>query len=487
VARELDANPLLAEPCGDPCASRRKIVPVASPRNTGMSLTALVFVIGLFAGCGLALFRHPIYGLLTYVGVFYVFPPWQWWGHALPELRWSLIVAVVTAFAVLLRRPNKGTRPSIFKQPLFIGFLAFGLWLAVQTLWAMDLDLQLDLLVLFAKYTLLLMLIYACVGSERHLRLFLWTNVLGAAYLGIQAYFAYEGGRFEGFPAPGIDEANSGAIHMVTVVLSAATLFLLSRWRGKLLLFAVMPFLVNSIVVTISRSGFLAVFCGGLMFNAVTPPNFRRLVRGLSVLGVILFMLLTSPVYWARIASLKYAGQDVEGVDTGAGRLVLMQAQLRMFADHPFGCGHRCTAILSRQYLDDKNLTGEQGSRARSSHNTAMTLLVEQGIPGVAMYALLLVGLYRSVGALWKRFKGAPGPFAAFFPCVAAALLAVSVGDVFVDYLKLEVRIWFIGLFLVLNALAPALGTEEGRTDMAGTAGAAVAAGGSGRAPNRRR
>ena len=56
-----------------------------------MSLTGLAFLLAFAAGIGLAVMRHPLFGLYTYIAVFYLHPPSRWWGETLPDLRWSLL------------------------------------------------------------------------------------------------------------------------------------------------------------------------------------------------------------------------------------------------------------------------------------------------------------------------------------------------------------------------------------------------------------
>ncbi len=60
-------------------------------------LTAAAFLFAFSSGCLLALFRHPIYGLITYVLLIYLHPPSTWWSGLIPSLRWSLLAASITA------------------------------------------------------------------------------------------------------------------------------------------------------------------------------------------------------------------------------------------------------------------------------------------------------------------------------------------------------------------------------------------------------
>jgi O-antigen ligase len=158
---------------------------------------------------------------------------------------------------------------------------------------------------------------------------------------------------------------------MVTGILVGGSLFLAGRLRERAILLALLPLIVNALIATISRSGFLAICVGGILFNYFTPPAFRKQVRIFSVLAAVLFAVLANSGYWSRIESIKHQREEVEGVDTGSGRLVLIKAQWRMFQEHPFGCGHMCTTVLSDQYLDDSYLL----EGARASHNTFMSVL----------------------------------------------------------------------------------------------------------------
>lgn len=413
-------------------------------------LTAAAFLLAYATGCLLALARHPIFGLITYVGVFYLHPPARWWGNNLPDLRWSLLAACVTLVGVLIHRSDiKG--PRLFDFSLMKGALLFLAWLALQSLWALNQPMHLELLTLTAKYVLLIGLMYKCIDSEKHLKYFLWTHAAGCFYFGTIVFTSYIGGRFEGFESPGVSEANSGSLQVVTGVIVTFALFLSGKWTEKAPAIGFMPFTLNALVATISRSGFLALGISGILFNLFSPRESIRTVRIFSLAGLALFVALTNPVYWDRIDTLLNAGEQIEGEDTGVGRLVLMRAQFEMFSEYPFGCGHRCTATLSPQYMDDVYLTGPEGNRARSSHNTFMSLLVEQGIPGAGLYIILLFWIARTVLRLRQPMRKSSGLLANTYAATVAILGAIFVGDMFVDYLKYETRVWFLGILVIVE------------------------------------
>jgi len=414
-------------------------------------LTAIAFLVAFCLGCVLALVRHPIYGLVTYIGVFYLDPYGRWWSQLLPDLRWSHTAAIVTVLAVAFRRRNPKAIP-LFGHKVMVGYLLFLVWCVIQTPWALDYDMHIELLTLTAKYALVMGLIYLCVDSEEHLRAFLWAQVLGCFYLSWIAFAQYEGGRFEEFGHGTIGEANVGALLLVTGTFIASALFLVAGTLERAVLLLCFPFLLNGLVTTISRSGFLAMLVGGVAFNLLGHFRHQGRIRLFSVLAVVLFLSLAGPTYWERINSITYVGEDVEGVDTGSGRLDIIKGQWQMFLDHPFGCGHRCTVTLSPRYFEAIRLTREGG---RASHNTFMTLLVEQGIPGVLFYLAMIGWTFASVVKLKRELRFVENPLVpAVFAAAASILIAIVVGDLFVDYLKLEVRMWLIATMMVLVNMA---------------------------------
>ena len=416
-------------------------------------LTAAAFLLAYSAGCFLALFRHPIYGFVTYISLIYIHPPTTWWGVLIPSVRWSLLAAGVTVVAVLLHGRGQQRKP-IFSYGVMRGLIVFLLWLLMQSLWTINPTEHSELLTLMLKYVVLVWLMVRCLDSVKHIKYFLFAHSAGCFYLGTIVIADYIGGRFEGFTGPGVDEANTAALQIVTGIIVTFVIFLSGKKLEKIAAFGFMPFILNALVATISRSGFLALGVSGVLFNLFVPKKNARLVRLLSVVGLVLFASLTNPIYWERIGTILTAGEEIEGQDTGIGRLVLMKAQFEMFAEYPMGCGHRCTATLSPLYLDDIYLTGYEGNRGRSSHNTFLTLMVEQGIPGMVMYLLYLSWILRMALRLRERMCSSSGILATTYTATVAILGAITVGDLFVDYLKFETRFLFIALFIVIDQMA---------------------------------
>ena len=166
------------------------------------------------------------------------------------------------------------------------------------------------------------------------------------------------------------------------------------------------------------------------------------------------------------------AEQDNEDADMSArSRMVIYEAQVRMAADYPMGVGFRGTVVLSPQYLDTKWLTrldGASDAAGRSSHNTFMTTLVEQGVLGALMYIVLVVWTLRSVLKVRRlSHQGLDPTLATLGGALCGAVIVVIVAGSATDYLMAEVQFWLYSglasMFLLAQANLPAAQRLGGR------------------------
>lgn len=422
-----------------------------------MSITGFIFMLAFLGALALALIRRPVYGLYAYVIVFYVHPPSRWWGAFLPDLRWSLLAAAVTLIAVWRLPADKSRQSWLSTTPARI-LVAYTVWLWIQFLWALNVEAQREVSILFTKYVVLFYLIYRLVDTPAEVRRFMFVHIAGCFYLGILAFTSDVSGRLEGVGGPGIDEANTLAMQLATGAMIGAMVILAERGWLQWFCIAAMAFVLNGIVLSGSRGAFLGILCAGLVMFFLKPAVYKRLFYVFAVLGVVLFLSLAPRLFWERMGTITAAVDDTAEMDTSAeSRLVLIDAQWKMAARYPLGAGHRGTEVLSTQYLDEKYLANtpvSAGDRARSSHNTFMTALVEQGVPGAIMYLMLWIWCVRALRQL-KRHASQHWPTAtiAQIAGLGGALTVIFVTGIFVDYLKMEIQTWLLAILASLTAI----------------------------------
>ncbi len=426
-----------------------------------MSLTAVIFFLCFIVGLGMALFRHPIYGLYTYIAVFYLDAPNRWWGQGLPDLRWSMLAAVVTALAILRLKPDPARTPW-YKTFPGIFLVLYTIWLWIQSPWAIDPQLHRECAIIFTKFIIVYYMVYRLIDTPLLTADFLLAHVLGSFYLGLVALgTAAPGGRLDGVGGAGIDDSNTLGMHAATAAVAGAMLIFIKRdWRRYAALVSV-PFILNMVVLTGSRGAFLALFMGGVTIFALRPKENTRLFYTLAILGVVGFGAVASDAFWARMQTMEAAVNKEETLDNSAeGRIVQMKAGLSMFASHPLGVGHRGFATLSPQYLDKIYLTESGG---RSSHNTFISTLVEQGFPGAIMFSLLWLWVMKNF-LVARRWVNARRPLldVGVMAATCAGLVVVFIGGQFADFLKAEVLVWLLALLAGLR-LTPVVARTESR------------------------
>jgi O-antigen ligase len=235
-----------------------------------------------------------------------------------------------------------------------------------------------------------------------------------------------------------------------------------------------MPLVLNGIVQSGSRSAFIGILCAGAVLTFLKPGGYRLRYYGLALVGVVLFGMVAQSMYWERMSTIKAAtSEDETQMDaSAASRFAIVSAQLRMAAAYPFGAGHRGTAVLSPDYIEERyrtsNPNNSQDVKRRSSHNTAMTALVEQGVPGGILYLMFCSWVISEVRRLSRTFSqtGATRE-GAQIAAIGGALTVVLIAGQFVDYLKSEVQFW---MFALLGSLAAQVaGSISGQSQISGT------------------
>jgi len=410
-----------------------------------MSITALAVLIIWAVGLVLALAFEPIFALLSYLWIFYNDPQTSWWGGDLPPLRYSLFAAVAALIATM-RLPWHGAARSLASGAGKL-LIAFVVWMWLQTFWAISVPAHMEGAVLCTKYLVLFYVLCRLTSSEKGVRLLLLAHVAGCFLLGVRAYSMSIAGRLETIGAPGVDDSNLLAAHLVTGLTIAGFFFIASRGIRRWLVFVTLPFILNAIILTQSRGGFLAMVGAGLSGWYLAPKVYRRFVATSGALAVVLLLVLSNEGFWARIRTIIEPDRNT----TQETRLQILGPQIQMFLDFPLGAGHRGNVLLSPKYMPPELLSN---AGTRSAHNTFMAVLVDEGAPG----AILLVGLYGWSFLTLRRLKrmdrrGLPAHLGMYRGAVGAALTGCFLAGLFVNMQTSEVQIWLLAVLYSLVIL----------------------------------
>lgn len=432
-----------------------------------MSLTALLFLVVYFFCIYKALSGRAIFGLYAYLLAFYAHPPAQWWGHSLPDLRWSFLAGLITLVSVLYY--SKKTKISLFAFFENKVFFVFTLYILIQYFWALSPYLHTEYMTLVVKFMLLIFLIQNSIKSEADLKGFIWVNLLGVCYYAYVGMFVQTSGRLENVGTPGMDGANQLGQHIAVILIFSSYLLFTDLGRLKILYLALLAVALNGLLLTESRGvlvGFVLSLCVSIF---LIPKNKLKPYITYALLALFGASLLVGPQIIERFETMVAEGDQQD--KSAASRMVIINAQIEMFLDNPlFGYGHRGTLLLSPEYIPAEFMTNTDGMGARrASHNFLFGLLVDHGIIGTFLYFLVIFSCWKKVYYIHKTSKTHEDSqvYTSVLIGLGLALLSLMIAGMGSNNKKLEIDIWLYALiplihyFVLQKRIAAGVGTKK--------------------------
>jgi hypothetical protein len=418
-----------------------------------MSLSGILFLTVYFSGLLYALMSRPIVGLYLYFLAFYAHPASHWWGQGIPDLRWSLIAALVTLISILIKdRKNHGW---LEKKEIKI-LIILVIFVITQNLWALSSFLHQEFSFLILKFLLLTYIFYGSVKTAKDLYGVIVVNIVGTAYYGWIG-LTQGGGRFENAGTPGMEDGNLLSLHMIPILISASYILLCDFSKKKYLIVPLIGLTLNGIFLTQSRGGIISMILSAVVAMFFVPKSRKKAFKVYSFLAILGGIIFVGPALTDRFESTLDRG-DGEVEKSAQSRLVIIKSQFEMFKEEKplLGNGHRGTLILSPYYIDEEYMTSIKGdSKARGSHNLIMAVLVDQGLIGLFLFISITWVL---LSRFWKLRKFILNDdlldlldredknIILIYVALNISLISIWISSMGVNSLKLEVSFWYYAL-----------------------------------------
>jgi putative inorganic carbon (hco3(-)) transporter len=430
-------------------------------------LSAIAFVLIVFALCIMALARGPFWALLAYVLIYFIAPVSMinWWADFLPFSRWALLSTAVLLASLFIHRKKCSDRRLGSARWIFA---FFGLTLLITVALAVNPGNAYPLLYTLFTYCLIVVLMIKTIGDENQLRTLLLTMVILAGYLSVNAWLHGRrvNDRLEGIGSVDSFGANEFGLLLASLVPFIAVLLINGRKHERIIALMATPFILNAFILCNSRGAAVA-FIGAIGLSALifADRRIRRGLLGISLAAIPVLLWLMDDAYMERITTLLGANQAVaeqseEELNTlSSGRMEIWGYGMEMAVDHPLGAapdGFRDLAHLYMppEILVDKGITG-YGRRA--AHNTYLQVLVEQGLLGLGVFLGMCVSACLALRRSFKALPAleAPGPlWRNLIFATAVSFLTSLAGGLVTNRVYYEFFWWQLAIVVVVASLA---------------------------------
>jgi O-antigen ligase len=303
---------------------------------------------------------------------------------------------VLGLMAILERGTLKRPMPGHFMMALFV------ISAAVSYLWSLFPEGTLIQTVTYIQLFALIWLIWELCPGIREQKHLMQAYVLGTFVSGtdtIYRFLAHQESAYQRYAGSGLDANDLGLMMALSIPVSY---YLLIQEKGRMVWVYRLQIIlaVTTVLLTASRGATLAC----LVALAIVPVTHKRLTArkkiallltlSLLVCGVLLLVPESS---WERLSTVP---NEVEH-GTLTGRTVIWKAGWQIFREHPFlGIGSNAFRLIVSRVLEEPIRLDDPDSPAPPAHNTFLSVLVEQGVIGFAIFCTMLAVLGFSLMAM---------------------------------------------------------------------------------------
>ena len=230
--------------------------------------------------------------------------------------------------------------------------------------------------------------------------------------------------RIVGYNAPLTENPNDLALMLNLILPLAVALVMLTRHRlARALLLVIIVLDVTGVIVTFSRAGFLTMAATFVMYLSKLR---RRTERGWALAILVLApgcVPLLPSGYSDRLSTIV----DIQSDRTGSAQARWSDtvAAARFVMKHPI--------VGAGVGMDTLALNEERGATWTAVHNAYLEYAVDLGIPGLAMFLLLLVWCVRNTTFVQRRSAAVPALREFFYLAegIQISLIASAVAALF--------------------------------------------------------
>jgi hypothetical protein len=415
-------------------------------------ISAILFYLTFIVNIALTARVSIVFIFVLYQFYYFFNPPTKWWSSYVPDIGLSFYI-VLTLLILVVINWKKYNKNKIFEIPQFKYLMIVVALYTIASFYAVNPREHSIALDAILTATVIIILVYKIVDTNRKFDYILWGYIGSASYLGyyISQVGRRSGGRFSGAGMVDSPDANGVAAAVAPAIILCLYFFWVNNsWKSRIIFGVSGALLATAIVQIGSRAAFLGITVGAiyfmytLYFSSLQRKNQKMSVVFLLIVGLIGVATVTDKVFWQRVASIEMAEKDkLEETETGSTRIYFWLAAIDMAKDYPFGVGSKGFISYSHFYIPQDINSG--GSRNRAVHSTWFEVLTEIGYAGFIAFSGLIIycllTLKRAAKAL-KQKADADNYFKII--AIQASFLCFIVIMTFLNRLRAEILYWLI-------------------------------------------
>ena len=380
--------------------------------------------------------RNPAVGIGFWVWISLMNPHRAAWGFAY-SFPFAFVVVVATILGLIFTREPRQLKGGAATWVL----LALMGWMCVTTIFALEPDRAIEMLVRVSKILFVTVLALFTLYKREHVTWLMLVIVASIGFYGVKGgvFTIATGGQYLvwGPPETFIGDNNALALAVIMTIPLLAYVYIMStrRWV-RIAILASIPLCAIAVLGSYSRGGLLAIIAmSGFLWLKAKSKVWLGLVVVVLAIGFLSFM----PSEWElRMNTIGTYEQD----ESAQGRLATWTMLTNLALDRPFVGGgfEPYTWQVFYRYLPEYHNT-------HSAHSIYFQVLGEHGFVGLALFALFWLLTWRLSRRIIKHTKDNAEEKWAYW---LAKMVQVSLIGYFVGGMFLNLAYWDMPYFLMI-------------------------------------
>jgi O-antigen ligase len=409
-------------------------------------MVRLALYLGLTVVGLIAAFISPVAGALACFEA-YLLNPSVFLTDAV-DVRIQLWTSVAFFIGVLIHRPRglPAARRENVPIKLLWAFVALG---AASAAWAEVSSSQaLEAINELFKTVLMISIVIRVIEREEQMSLIVTGCIVGVWHAAVAHTFGVRWGFVPHMfgKDQGVLPDGQTPVMVLFVPLLVILAMLGNKWQ-RILSCMALPFVLDSIVVSYMRTGFVSLAVEVVLLILFLPKRITLRIAPVLIAGACLFVFrLTPEDYWQRVDTIKAPTEEA----SANSRFLIAGASIQILLDHPFGVGYRNYPDVSPRYLPADMLTNGR----RSAHNSYFSIACETGVPGFILWISAFLGALYLLRRIRRASAGGQrSPTALYAMGFEIGLFGWMAGGLFQADHEVDPAYWFVAFAVILTRL----------------------------------